>query len=102
MSQTSDTRRCSMMSWSVTQRYSCAPIWWSTPGAWCSRCWTLGPGMARQACLFIRLEVLVRATLMNSWRVTVDAGGAWTALTMENRHDPPACVVQMFGCDHGC
>ena len=51
----------------------------------------------------IRREAQDRAKRTSFWRGMADAGGASMAMTMENRHDPPACVaIQMFGCDYGC
>ena len=40
---------------------------------------------------------------MRFWREMADAGGASTAMTMDNRHESRAPdAIQMFGRDFGC
>ena len=63
----------------------------------------LGQGGGEKSSDSIPREAQVRAKRMSFWREMAEAGGASTAMTMENRHDPHACVaIQMFGCDYGC
>ena len=56
-----------------------------------------------QICRSIRQEAQDRRKRMRFWREVADAGGAFTAMTMDTRHEPRARVaIQMFSSDFGC